>query len=88
MQAQATHYTAHVANVRASALALAYVEGASFTVASFCSSQGFKDNRHTRRALNQMVEDGKLVKHKMLFGDGHYRMLYCAQKTTRMFRGF
>jgi hypothetical protein len=65
------------------AMMAAFHENASFTVEAFCKKYSFKPNRHTRRALNEMVADGILTKHKTLYNDGHYRMVYAAQKTAR-----
>lgn len=65
------------------AIDLAYVEGATFTVKAFCARYGFKDNRHTRKTLNDLAAEGRLYKAKTLFSDGHYRMAYSAQKTKR-----
>jgi len=70
--------------VRFHAVELAYIEGASFTVQSFCARYGFKDNRHTRRVLNDLWKSGRLARHKTLYDDGHYRMVYAAQKTARL----
>jgi hypothetical protein len=66
------------------AMVLAFAQGASFTVAGFCACFKYKPNRHTRKVLNQMAAAGLLTKHKTLFDDGHYRMVYAAQKTARM----
>jgi hypothetical protein len=63
---------------------IAYIEGKSFTVQSFCARLGHKPNRHTRRVLNELARNGQLTKHKTLYEDGHYRMVYAAQKTARM----
>lgn len=63
------------------ALAAAYVRHEAFTVQAFCARYGFRPNRHTRRILNGFAEDGLLTKHKTLFADGKYRMVYAAQLT-------
>lgn len=69
--------------VKYQAMVLAFADGACFTVASFCKAFGHKDNRHTRRAINDMVEAGLLYKAKSLYDDGHYRMVYAAQRTQK-----
>lgn len=66
------------------AIDLAYVEGVTFTIKGFCRRYGFKDNRHTRKMLNDLAKEGRLLKAKVKFSDGHYRMTYSAQKTKRM----
>lgn len=70
--------------LRYEALRMAFAWGESFTVQAFCTRNFAKVNRHTRAVLNAMVKEGLLAKHKTLFNDGHYRMVYCAQKTPRL----
>jgi len=70
--------------VRYEAMKLAYHENASFTVEAFATRQQFVVNRHLRRVLNQMAREGLLAKHKTLYDDGHYRMVYAAEKTARL----
>lgn len=65
------------------AMVAAFSDGLTFTVQGFCARYGYKDNRHTRAVLNQMVKDGLLAKHKAMFDDGHYRYQYTAQLTKR-----
>jgi len=65
-------------------MVLAFAYGASFTVDGFCARFKYKPNRHTRKVLNHMADVGLLTKHKTLFDDGHYRMVYAAQKNARM----
>lgn len=69
------------------AMVLAFKGGASFTVEAFCMKFGQKPNRHTRAVLNKMAAVGMLSKHKTLFDDGKYRMLYAAN-LTRPLAGF
>jgi len=58
------------------AIKLAYFYGLAFTFEGFCKHTGFKQNRHTRDTLSQLVQAGVLTKEKRLFNDGHYRMMY------------
>jgi len=69
--------------VHYAAIYQAYVFGTSFTVEALCKKYGLKPNRHTRRALNEMVKADVLYKAKRLFEDGHYRMVYAGQFTKR-----
>jgi len=66
------------------AIAAAHARGECFTVQAFCNKYGFKVNRHTRGILNALVAQGLLVKHKTMYDDGHYRMVYAAQKPASM----
>jgi len=63
-------------------MVLAFADGVSFTVDGFCARFGYKPNRHTRKVLNQMAASSLLTKHKTLYEDGHYRMVYAARKTA------
>jgi hypothetical protein len=73
--------TKHQSAIGFEAINLTFIQGRTFTFAAFCQQTGFKPNRHTRRELDNLVRDGYLLKLKALFSDGHYRMVYAAQKT-------
>jgi len=70
--------------VRNNALVDAFVHHKAFTVQAFCKAHSLRPNRHTRATLNKMVAEGMLAKHKTLYDDGHYRMVYSAQLTKRI----
>jgi len=84
MLAQSSAYTPLQFQQAYHAMVLAYADCAAFTVSSFCAKFGYKPNRHTRKVLNQMAGAGLLYKHRILYNDGHYRMVYAAQKTAKL----
>lgn len=48
----------------------------AFSVGTLCLVYGLKDNRHTRKTLNDLAAMGKLRKQKTKGTNGVYRMLY------------
>jgi len=76
--------TKHQSAIGFEAIRLSFIEGKSFTLASFCKQTGFKPNRHTRRELDRLATDGYLLKLKAFFEDKHYRTIYVAQRATRL----
>lgn len=71
-------FTERYSQIVMDAYKIVYDEGACFTLDAFAKRTGWKNNRHTRKALQIAVTEGRLTAYKMRFSDGHYRRIYFA----------
>jgi hypothetical protein len=71
-------FTERYAAIIMEAYRLVYEQNTCFTLKAFAAKTGYKDNRHTARALKQAVSEGRLVVYKTRFSDGRYRNVYYA----------
>lgn len=72
-------FTGKRAEIALSAMYLIQLKGRAITVWDFCNYTGYRDNRHTRGVLNEMAYYNWCVRQKVLYTDGHYRMVYSAK---------
>ncbi len=63
---------------------LAYVDQATFTPAALASSLSMSASRQFRAYLKKLVRLGLLEQYRVLFNDGHYRLVYCGNQTRKL----
>jgi len=66
------------------AIKFAYLKQVSFTSASLAEAAKCSDTRHFRAYMMDLVHAGYLMRHRVLFSDGHYRCVFCGQLTREL----